>query len=156
MIDTAMNFNWNQTPTSNLVQMRGRMYNTRLQRFMSPDPIGYAGGQINLYTYVNNDPMNASDPSGLGAGWSAVGVSSTGSRTGTGWGGNKGVLGGLGGSDGSGGGGGAFGLTSARPAYPGSTLPCRIFTKGWRETAPVSITAVHSTTARSSPDRYRK
>lgn len=31
---------------------------------MQPDPIGYAGGS-NLYAYVNNDPLNAVDRSGL-------------------------------------------------------------------------------------------
>jgi len=31
---------------------------------MQPDPIGYGGG-VNLYAYVNNDPLNATDPLGL-------------------------------------------------------------------------------------------
>ena len=31
-------------------------------RFINPDPIGLAGGDSNLYAYVGNDPMNATDP----------------------------------------------------------------------------------------------
>jgi RHS repeat-associated protein len=61
-----------------LYYMRNRYYNPVLQRFLSPDPIGYAGGSINLYAYVNNDPLNAIDPQGLSGG-------STGSGGGGGW-----------------------------------------------------------------------
>jgi len=43
---------------------RGRYYNPTLQRFVSKDPIGIAGG-INLYSYVGNDPVNFVDPFGL-------------------------------------------------------------------------------------------
>jgi RHS repeat-associated protein len=43
---------------------RARYYSSVLQRFISEDPIGMAGG-INLYAYVENDPINLTDPSGL-------------------------------------------------------------------------------------------
>lgn len=35
-----------------------------LGQFLQTDPVGYQGG-LNLYAYVGNDPMNATDPSGL-------------------------------------------------------------------------------------------
>jgi RHS repeat-associated protein len=43
---------------------RARYYSARLQRFISEDPIGFSGGDINLYAYVSNDPVNYTDPSG--------------------------------------------------------------------------------------------
>jgi uncharacterized protein RhaS with RHS repeats len=36
-----------------------------LQRFISEDPIGFAGADVNLYAYVRNDPINLVDPFGL-------------------------------------------------------------------------------------------
>jgi hypothetical protein len=33
--------------------------------FISEDPIGFWGGSINLYSYVNNNPVNKIDPRGL-------------------------------------------------------------------------------------------
>ncbi len=48
---------------SGLYYYRTRPYSPTLGRFTQPNSIGYAGGS-NLYAYVNNDPLNATDPSG--------------------------------------------------------------------------------------------
>ena len=37
-----------------------------LQRFISEDPIGFAAGDLNIYSYVSNSPVNYTDPSGEG------------------------------------------------------------------------------------------
>lgn len=44
---------------------RARFYAPLLQRFASEDPIGFDGGDINLYSYVANSPINFADPRGL-------------------------------------------------------------------------------------------
>jgi RHS repeat-associated protein len=49
-----------------LVLLGARSYDPRTGRWTSPDPLGFGGGQANLYAYVGNDPVNAADPSGLG------------------------------------------------------------------------------------------
>jgi len=43
---------------------RARYYHTDLQRFISEDPIGFAGGDPNLYAYVGNNPLSFRDPHG--------------------------------------------------------------------------------------------
>ena len=48
---------------SGLYYNDARWYDPSLHRFITEDPIGLDGG-INLYTYVGNDPVNATDPSG--------------------------------------------------------------------------------------------
>jgi RHS repeat-associated protein len=45
--------------------MRARYYNPVLQRFLSPDPIGVAGGSPNVYVYAGNNPTNFMDRFGL-------------------------------------------------------------------------------------------
>ncbi len=43
---------------------RSRYYNHETGRFITTDPIGFAGGN-NLYNYVSNNPINSVDPFGL-------------------------------------------------------------------------------------------
>jgi RHS repeat-associated protein len=47
-----------------LQYLEQRYYDPQVGRFLTPDPIGFAGG-LNLYAYCANDPVNAVDPSGL-------------------------------------------------------------------------------------------
>ncbi|MCD4823977.1 MAG: RHS repeat-associated core domain-containing protein, partial [Phycisphaerae bacterium] len=44
---------------------RRRFYDAPTGRFLSQDPAGFAAGDNNLYRYVNNDPLDYTDPSGL-------------------------------------------------------------------------------------------
>jgi RHS repeat-associated protein len=52
----------------NLVYLTNRWYDPELQRFVSEDPIGLAGG-INRYTFVGNGPMDGRDPAGTCPQW---------------------------------------------------------------------------------------
>lgn len=48
-----------------LYYYRARYYSPALQRFVSEDPVGFQGGDSNLYAYVGNAPVNFTDPSGF-------------------------------------------------------------------------------------------
>ncbi|NOT47228.1 MAG: RHS repeat-associated core domain-containing protein [Acidobacteria bacterium] len=50
---------------SGLQFSRARFYDPKLGRFSSEDPIGFGGGDINLYGYVHSNAMNKRDPLGL-------------------------------------------------------------------------------------------
>ena len=67
---------------SQLYYYRARYYDPKIGRFISEDPIGLQGGDVNFYSYVRNNPTNFTDPSGLqaapgqiyvpGEGWKTV------------------------------------------------------------------------------------
>jgi RHS repeat-associated protein len=44
--------------------MRARYYDPEVGRFISEDPIGFDGGDVNLYAYVQNNPILIIDPNG--------------------------------------------------------------------------------------------
>jgi RHS repeat-associated protein len=54
-----------QADTSDLFHMRARGYHAHLGQFLSDDPIGLSGGDLNLRRYVENAPTDLIDPSGL-------------------------------------------------------------------------------------------
>jgi len=43
---------------------RARFYDVHLGRFVSIDPLGFEAGDVNLFRYVGNLPVNGMDPSG--------------------------------------------------------------------------------------------
>jgi RHS repeat-associated protein len=47
---------------------RARYYSPKLHRFISQDPLGFAGSGSNFYAYAFNNPVNFSDPSGMSVG----------------------------------------------------------------------------------------
>jgi RHS repeat-associated protein len=48
-----------------LYYYRARYYHPALQRLIGEDPIEFGAGDINLYAYVNNNPLKWIDPTGL-------------------------------------------------------------------------------------------
>ena len=50
---------------SGLIHLRARAYDPVAGVFVQRDPLGFGSGDINLYAYVWNDPLNWTDPSGL-------------------------------------------------------------------------------------------
>jgi len=51
--------------TTGLYDYRTRSYSPELGRFLQPDTIDFAGGDLNLYRYVSNRPTKHIDPLGL-------------------------------------------------------------------------------------------
>ncbi|MBL4898621.1 MAG: hypothetical protein JKX76_03115, partial [Colwellia sp.] len=58
---------------TNLVRFGVRDYDSEIGRWTAKDPILFDGGQTNLYAYVNNDPVNLIDPTGLSGNCSRFG-----------------------------------------------------------------------------------
>ncbi len=59
-------------PHLQMYLVRNRWYSPREGRWLTPDPIGYAGGR-NLYQYCDNQPWLYTDPMGLSPGGAWVG-----------------------------------------------------------------------------------
>jgi len=51
-------------PEVQLYYYRARYYDPKPGRLASQDPIGFAGGDLNLYRYVEDNPVNLTDPTG--------------------------------------------------------------------------------------------
>jgi RHS repeat-associated protein len=60
---TAKTRNWNFTCWA------ARYYNPQAGRFLSHDPLRYQSDDVNLYAYVHNNPVNATDPDGKWPQW---------------------------------------------------------------------------------------
>jgi RHS repeat-associated protein len=65
---------WSDTNTG-LVRDQRRWYDPLQGRWITQDPIGFAGGLSNLYGYVGNNPTNELDPTGLAWFWERYGFS---------------------------------------------------------------------------------
>lgn len=65
--DNPFQFAGRENDGTGLLYERNRYYSYELQRYLSEDPIGFAGGDINLFIRVGNNPVNWIDPYGLDA-----------------------------------------------------------------------------------------
>ena len=52
-------------PATGLIRFGARDYDAETGQWIARDPVGFEGGQTNLYAYVDNDPLNLLDPVGL-------------------------------------------------------------------------------------------
>jgi RHS repeat-associated protein len=63
--DNPFQYTGRENDETGLYYYRARYYSPELQRFISEDPIGLAGGYENYFAYTGNNPMNTKDPLGL-------------------------------------------------------------------------------------------
>ncbi|MDC8013016.1 RHS repeat-associated core domain-containing protein [Tahibacter soli] len=55
-----------------LTRFGARDYDATTGRWTAKDPVGFGGGQVNLYAYAGNDPVNLFDPGGYRLSWNQV------------------------------------------------------------------------------------
>jgi RHS repeat-associated protein len=55
-------------PDTGLVRFGARDYDPQVGRWMAKDPVGFRGGDTNVYGYVGGNPSSLVDPSGLAVG----------------------------------------------------------------------------------------
>ena len=53
-------------PETGLVRFGMRDYSAQVGRWLQRDPINFSGGDLSMFNYANNDPVNQIDPSGCG------------------------------------------------------------------------------------------
>jgi RHS repeat-associated protein len=63
-VDNSFQYTGRENDGTGLYYYRARYYSPILARFISSDPIGLDGG-INVYAYVDDDPISGIDPGGL-------------------------------------------------------------------------------------------
>ncbi len=63
--DNPFQFAGRENDGTGLLFERNRYYSFELARYISEDPIGLAGGDVNYYVRVGNSPLNSVDPMGL-------------------------------------------------------------------------------------------
>jgi RHS repeat-associated protein len=82
-----------ETDPNGLLYMRARYYHPLLRQFISPDPVGFAGG-LNWYVYAGHNPSQFGDPNRTGQGhsdgWRATHAPARGGTCGVGSGGDAG------------------------------------------------------------------
>jgi RHS repeat-associated protein len=62
--DNSYQFAGRQNDGNGLYYNRARYYNPAWGRFISEDPLGFGGGDVNLYAYAGGNPINFNDPTG--------------------------------------------------------------------------------------------
>ncbi|UQP96026.1 RHS repeat-associated core domain-containing protein [Xanthomonas arboricola pv. pruni] len=63
--DNPYQYTGRELDKSGLQYYRARYYSPEMGRFISEDPYGFAGGDVNFYAYVGGNPISNIDPLGL-------------------------------------------------------------------------------------------
>jgi len=61
----AAQFTGRENDANGLYFYRARYYAPGIMRFLSEDPLGFGGGDVNLHAYVGGNPTRSTDPLGL-------------------------------------------------------------------------------------------